>query len=102
MRFNDAKNLGEPVMFENRKFGFSEKWMVVVLAMGLPEDSPFRNLDQIPYPEPPPPITQNPITIGADDEDIPSMRELMGVIDSHAELIDLEITSNPSIVPISA
>ena len=30
------------------------------------------------------------------------MRELVQAIDSHAELIDLEITSNPSVVPITA
>lgn len=57
MRFNDAENLAEPVMFENRNYGFDEGWMAVVIAMELPEDSLFRNLDQIPYSEPPPPLT---------------------------------------------
>lgn len=57
MRFNDAENLAEPVMFENRNYGFDEGWMAVVIAMELPEDSLFRKLDQIPYSEPPPPLT---------------------------------------------
>ena len=57
MRFNDAENLAEPVMFENRNYGFNEGWMAVVIAMELPEDSLFRNPDQIPYLEPPLPLT---------------------------------------------
>lgn len=70
-------------------------WMAVVLAMRIPEDSPFKDADQIPYPEPPP-LAQNPID--ADEEDTPSMWELVQEIDSHAELIDLEITSDPNTV----
>ena len=70
------------------------------MAMGVPKDSPLRNPNQIPYPKPPPPTTQNPTE--AEDEDTPSMRELVQAIDSHAELIDLEITSNPSVVPTTA
>ena len=70
------------------------------MAMGVPKDSPLRNPNQIPYPESPPPTTQNPTE--AEDEDTPSMRELVQAIDSHAELIDLEITSNPSVVPTTA
>ena len=57
MRFNDAENLAEPVMFENRNYGFNEGWMAVVIAMELLEDSLFRNPNQIPYSEPPPPLT---------------------------------------------
>lgn len=45
MGFNDAENSAEPVMFENRKYWFREGWMAVVTAIGLPEDSPFRNPD---------------------------------------------------------
>lgn len=98
--FNDAKNLVEPVMFENRNYGFDEGWMAAVTTMGLPEDSPFRNLDQIPYPEPPLPPTQNHTKV--EDEDTLSIRELVQAIDSHAELIDLEIISNPTIMLTSA
>lgn len=99
MGFNNAENSTEPVMFENRKYGFSEKWMAAVAAMGLPKASSFRNPDQIPYLEPPSPTTQNPTE--AKDEDTPSIRELVTAIDSHAKLIDLEITNNPDTMPTS-
>ena len=100
MGFNDAENSVELVMFENRKYGFGEGWLATEMAMGVPKDSPFRNPDQIPYPEPPPTTTQKPTE--AEEEDAPSMRELVQAIDSHAELIDLEITSNPNVVPTTA
>ncbi|KAK9986297.1 hypothetical protein SO802_031248 [Lithocarpus litseifolius] len=47
MGFNDVENSAEPVM------GLG--WMATVTAIGLLEDSLFRNLDQIPYLEQPPP-----------------------------------------------
>lgn len=97
--FNDAENSAKSVMFENRNYGFGEGWMATVTTIGLLEDSPFRNPDQIPYPKPPPPPTQNPTEV--EDEDTLSMRELVQAIDSYAEMNDLEITSNPSIVPTS-
>ena len=86
MGFNDAENLAEPIMFENRKYGFGEGWMATMMAMGLLEDSPFRNPDQIPYLKPPLPTTQNPTE--AKYEDTLSMRKLVQAIDSHTELID--------------
>ena len=95
MGFTDAENSVEPVMFQSRRYGFNEGWEVAVLALRVPEDSPFINPDQIPYPEPPP-LVQNPID--ADEENTPSMRELVQEIDSHAKLIDLEITSDPNTV----
>lgn len=102
MGFNDVKTSAEPIMFENRKYGFEEGWMAAKTAMRLPKGSPFQNPEQIPYPEPPMPTTQNPTTTKAEDKDTPSMRELVEAIDSQAELIDLEITSNPSIVLTSS
>lgn len=71
MGFNDAENSVDPIMFEAWKHGFSKGWLTV-MAMGVPEDSPLRDLDQIPYPESPP--TQNPYE--AEDEDTPKMREI--------------------------
>lgn len=97
MGFNDAENSTEPIMFEARKHGFGEGWLAV-MAMGVPEDSHLRNPDQIPYLEPPP--TQNPNEV--EDEETLRMRELVPAIDSHVELIDLEITSNPSAILTSA
>ncbi|KAM3695835.1 hypothetical protein ACJW31_07G164300 [Castanea mollissima] len=56
-------------MYQSQQYGFSKGWMAVLLAMGVPEDSPLRNLDQIPFSNPPPPA-QNPI--GAEvEEDTP-------------------------------
>jgi len=70
--------------------------MVAVSALDVPKESPFRNLDQIPYPEPPPPPPPIQNLARAEDEDSQSIRALVEEIDSHAELIDLEITSNPT------
>lgn len=45
MGFNDAGNSAKLIMFENRKYEFDEGWLAVVTAMGVPEDSSFRNPD---------------------------------------------------------
>ena len=66
--------------------------MAVLQAMGVPDDSLLNNLEQIPFLEPPPPV-QNP-SDADDEEDTPSMRELVHAIDSHVELVNLEVTSN--------
>ena len=65
--------------------------------MEVLDDSQLRNFEQIPFPEPPP-LVQNPIGI-EEEEDTPSMKELVQEIDSHMELVDLEITSNRDTVP---
>ena len=91
--FVDTENSTKPVMFQSRRYGFGEGWMAELLAAGVPEDSPFKNPNQVPYPESPP--VQNPTN--AEDVETESMRGLVQVIDSHAELIDLEITSNPNV-----
>ena len=51
MGFNDAENSAKPIMFENQKYGLGEGWLAIVIAMGVQEDSPLRNPDQIPYPK---------------------------------------------------
>lgn len=45
MGFTNAVNSTEPVMFQSRRYAFSEGWMAVELAMGVLKDSPFRNPD---------------------------------------------------------
>ena len=60
--------------------------------MGVSDDSLPRNPKQIPYPAPPPPI-QSQVGV-VDEEDTPSMRELVRIINSHVEMINLKITSN--------
>ena len=89
--FTDAKNSVEPIIYQSRRYGFGEGWMVALQVMGVLDDSLLRNLDQIPYLDPILSV-QNPT--GAEEEDTPSMRELVQEIDSHVELIDLEITNN--------
>ena len=58
----------------------------------MPEDSPLKNLDQIPRP-----VIAHPIQSQADTankEDTLSIRELVWAIDTHVETVDLEVTSN--------
>lgn len=60
--------------------------------MGVPKDSSLRNSEQIPYPALPPPIQSQ--ADAADEEDTPSLRELVQAIDAHVEIVDLEVTGN--------
>ena len=66
--------------------------MVALQALGVPEDSPLKNLNQIPFLGSPTATQNCPNAI--DEEETQSMRELVEVIDSHVEAIDLEATSN--------
>ena len=54
--FADAKNSVEPIVYQARWHGFREGWTAVLQAIGVPNDSPLRNPEQIPFPEPSPPI----------------------------------------------
>ena len=90
--FNDVENSVESIINEARKLAFEEGWLAALQALGVPKNSPLRNPNQIPFPSPPA-VTQNhPGTI--DEEETRSMRELVEVIDSHVEAIDLEAISN--------
>ena len=66
--------------------------MAALQAMGLPEDSPLRNPAQIPFPDTSLAV-QNPPSL-VDEEETTSIKELVQAIDSHVELVDLEVTSN--------
>nr|POE86819.1 hypothetical protein CFP56_45550 [Quercus suber] len=68
--------------------------MATVNALGISKESPFRIPEQIPYPEPPPPLVQSPAC--AEEEESQSIRALVKEIDSHAKLIDLEVSSDPN------
>ena len=69
-----------------------EGWMTTLLAMGVLDDFPLRNPEQIPFLALPPPVQSQ---AGAtDEEDSHSMKELVCAIDTHMELVDLEVTSN--------
>ena len=54
MGFIDAKNSSKLVMFESRHYRFDERWMATVNALDLPENSPFKDPEQMPLPEFPP------------------------------------------------
>ena len=87
--FADVENSVEPIVHQARSHGFGDGWLAALQAMGVPDDSPLRNPEQIPYPAPPPPMQSQANT--ANEEDTLSMRELVRAIDIH---VDLEATSN--------
>ena len=91
--FADAENSVEPVVRQAQKLGFEEGWLAALKVMGVPEDSPLRNPDQIPFLNLPT-VVQNIIGV-IDEEETTSMRELVEAIDFHVEPVDLEATSNP-------
>ena len=67
--------------------------MAALKVMGVPEDSPLRNPDQILFLNLPT-VVQNIIGV-IDEEETTCMRELVEAIDFHVEPVDLEATSNP-------
>ena len=48
--FVDAESSVEPVVTQVRKVGFEAGWFAALQALRVPEDSPLRDLDQIPFP----------------------------------------------------
>ena len=52
--FADVENSVEPIIHQAWFNGFEKGWLVALQAMGVPEDSPLRNLEQILYPTLPP------------------------------------------------
>lgn len=63
--------------------------MAVVNALDLPKDSPFRDPKQIPLLEPLLPLLVQ-TSASIEEEDSPSMKELVEEIDSHTKVIDLD------------
>ena len=91
--FPDVENSVEPVVRQAQKVRFEEGWLAALKAMGVLEDSPLRNPNQIPFLNLPTAV-QN--TVGViDEEETTSMRELVEAIDFHMEPVDLKATSNP-------
>ena len=68
--------------------------MAALQVLGVHEDSPLRDLGQIPFPSPTATVQNPPMPI--EEKETASMRELMEHIDAHAELNDMEATSIPS------
>lgn len=51
--FANTENSVGPIIREARKLAFEEGWLAVLQALGVPEDSPLRDPNQIPFPGPP-------------------------------------------------
>ena len=92
--FVEAKNSVEPVVNQARKVGFEAGWLATLQVLGVPEDSPLRDPDQIPFPSLATAV-QNP-SVPIEDEETASMKELVEQIDAHAKPDDTEATSIPS------
>ena len=92
----DVENTVEPFINEAQKLAFGEGWLAALQAMGVPEDSPLRDPNQIPFLGPFTTV-QNQLGV-INEEETTSMRELVEAIDSHEEPIDLEATSNLNVV----
>ena len=90
--FADEENSVELVIQEAWKLAFKEGWLAALQVLGVPEDSPLRDPNQISF-RGPSLAVQNPPG-ATNEEKSPSMRELVEAIDSHMELVDLEVTSN--------
>ena len=74
---------------------FEEGWMAALQALKVPEDSPLMDPSQMPFPS----LSlafQNPLA-PINEEETTSMRELVDQIDSHVELVDMEVSNNPSV-----
>ena len=80
-------------MNQARRLGFKAGWFAALQAVGVLEDSPLRDLGQIPF-SIPTIVEQNP-PAPIDEEETASMRELVEQIDAHVELDDMEATSVP-------
>ena len=91
--FADAENSVELIVNEAWRLGFEDGWLDALQALGVPEDSPFRDPSQIPFLSFTPAAQNPPMPI--DEEETTSMRELVEQIDSHMELDDMEATSIP-------
>ena len=82
----------EPVINETRKLAFKEGWFAALQVIGVLEDSPLKDPNQIPLPSFL--AAAQKTLVVADEEETTSLRELVEQIDAYAELIDLEATSN--------
>ena len=102
MGFSDAKNSSDPAIFQARRMGFMQGWIVAVEALNLLETSPFRDPTQLPLPNDlsaQAQIGRRPVAGSEkgeeEGEDSPSMRELTKQIDSHVVAVYLDNLASP-------
>ena len=92
--FTDVENSVEPVVNQARKTSFEAGWFAALQVLRVPEDSPLRDPDQIPFPSLAATVQNPPVPI--EEEETTSMRELVEQIDANVESDDTEATSIPS------
>ena len=73
--FADAENSVEPVINEAWKLAFKEGWFAALQVVGVPEDSPLKDTDHIPFPSLPMATQKTPVV--TDEEETSSLRELV-------------------------
>ena len=73
--FANAENSVEPVVTQARKIGFKARWFATLQVLGVPEDSPLRDPDQIPFPSTTTTVQNPPTPIK--EEETASMKELV-------------------------
>ena len=78
-------------MNQARRMGFEVRWFTALRVLGVLEDSPMRDLDQIPFPSPAAAM-QDP-SMPIEEEETVSMRELVEQIDAHVKSDETEATS---------
>lgn len=93
MGFVDIENSNEPIMLDSLRYGFGEGLMAAVNALGLSEDSPFKDPDQIPLPKHLHPPLEHTSTLN-EKEDSLSKRKMVEEMDSYIEVIDLDIPTH--------
>ena len=81
-------------MNQARRMGFEAGWFAALQILGVPEDSPMRDLGQIPFPSPT--IAMQDPSVPIEEKETASMKELVEQIDTHAEPDETEATSIPS------
>ena len=89
--FVDAENFVEPIVNQARRMGFEVGWFTALRVLGVLEDSPMRDPDQIPFPSPAAAM-QDP-SVPIKEEETASMRELVEQIDAHVKSDETETTS---------
>ena len=92
--FADSENSIEPVVNQARKMGFKAGWFTALQVLRVPEDSPPRDPNQIPFPSTAATV-QNPLA-PIEEEETASIRKLVEQIDAYAEPDDTEATSIPN------
>ena len=90
--FADAEYSTEPIILQAWHHGFGEGWLAALQMIGVVEDSPLRNPEQIPYPTSNPPVQSQAGAVN--EEETLSMRELVHAINTHMEMVDLKVTRN--------